>query len=86
MGPFRRGDSGTLSAECQRPFQTMRGSVTDTAKALQAQGFPRPAGRPLQIDLMAIHFGGWRVADRVADRSAASTDILMKGWDYRITP
>ncbi len=86
MGPFRRGDSGTLSAECQPPFQTSRGSVTNTGKALQVQGFPRSAGRPPQIDLTAIHSGSWRVADRAADRLAASIDILVKGWDCRINP
>ena len=86
MDPFRREDSGTLSAECQQPFQTSRGLVTNTTKALQAQGFSRPAGRPPQIDLTATHPGSWRVADRAADRSAASIDILVKGWDCRIKP
>ncbi len=86
MDPFRRGDSGTLSAECQQPFQTSRGLVTNTAKTLQAQGFSRSAGRPSQSDLTVTRSGSWRVTDRATDRSAASIDILVKGWDCRIKP
>ena len=86
MDPFHREDSGTLSAECQQPFQTSSGSVTNTAKALQVQGFPRSAGRTPQSDLTATHFGSWRVTDRAADRSEASNDILVKGYDCRIKP